>query len=245
MDGETKEMKKVVAYTAIINPKEPFGITDNIDSLRMKSSNLKVDCICFTNNPEMESTPDCKIIHVPSGDDACRVAKEIKFFPHRFLPEEYDASIWIDGKMNAMKRLDKISKELLSTGVFFAKKHDKRKCVYTEAAKAAADNKDNPEVISRQVEKYKKEGYPENNGLIASGIIFRKHKDEHLIECQEAWWQEVTNHSRRDQISFPYAAWKTNFSYDLIPHKYSGDNWLPYFLAWGHRIKGNRKTRRY
>lgn len=233
-------MKKTVAYTAIINPKKPFGIRDNIDSLRMKSSELKMPCVCFTNNPDMRSTAECEVIYVNVETTAILTAKKIKFLPHLFLLEKYDRSVWVDAKMNVLKPIDALADKLLNRGNFFAKKHDKRDCVYKEALRAMDHD---PKAITTQIKSYKEDGYPERNGLIASGIIFRNHKNEDLIKCEEFWWNEVQKFSKRDQISFPYAAWKTDFKYDLIPDKYSsGAKWGPYFHPYHHRIKRGRKT---
>ena len=68
--------------------------------------------------------------------------------------------------------------------------------------------KDNSDIIDKQMEAYKKEGMPLKFGLPQSGIIIRKHNDEKCKKLMEAWWQEIKNHSKRDQLSFTYALWK-------------------------------------
>ena len=240
-------MPKTVIYTTIINPEEPFGIEDNIDSLRLKSSDLKLHCICYTNNPKMKSTKEVEVIYVPTKktDDPKIFARKIKFLPHLFLPEEYDQSIWVDAKMNALKPLDKVADSLLKDGDFFAKAHDKRNCVYAEAETCIKGKHADPSVIRKQADYYRKKGYPKNNGLVATGIIFRNHKSEALIKCEEFWFDQINSFCARDQISFPFSAWSTNFQYKLIPNSISGPNWFPYFQAWHHRIKRGRKTAWY
>ena len=58
---------------------------------------------------------------------------------------------------------------------------DKRNCIYDEAkaifylGNKNNNWKDNPKIIENQINKYFKEGYPPNNGLIVSGVMFRKH----------------------------------------------------------------------
>jgi hypothetical protein len=33
----------------------------------------------------------------------------------------------------------------------------------------------------------------------------------------EVWWDEISRHSRRDQLSFNYVAWKLGFEYSTLP----------------------------
>ena len=76
---------------------------------------------------------------------------------------------------------------------------------------------DSEDIINLQIEKYKQLEYPEHNGLIASGILFRDHHDEQVIKLCEDWFDEVTNYSRRDQLSFNYVCWMNDFKYDEAP----------------------------
>ncbi len=66
-----------------------------------------------------------------------------------------------------------------------------------------------------------------DNGLTATGIIFRKNNDQQLIKVMEDWWEEIQNNSRRDQLSFCYVCWKNHFEYDVSELKcYRSDYWL-------------------
>ena len=69
--------------------------------------------------------------------------------------------------------------------------------------------KDTGANIDSQLERYRKEGYPEGNGLVQSNIVIRKHNSESCIKLMEAWWKEIYEGSHRDQLSFNYALWKT------------------------------------
>ena len=93
-------------------------------------------------------------------------------------------------------------------------KHDLRDDVYEEAQACIELEKDSPEIITSQVSRYNKHDYPEHNGLIASGILFRKHNDQQVKQIMADWYSEVYNYSRRDQLSFNYVCWKNNFKYE-------------------------------
>ena len=126
----------------------------------LSSKTLGIDCICFTNNPKLKSD-DCEIIYVETiNNDPIRTAREIKTLPHKFLPAKYKKSIWVDGSIRVLQNPQKVLDELLCGQFsFFARKHDKRQCVYAEANKiislgnGKANPKDDPEIISKQIKK--------------------------------------------------------------------------------------------
>lgn len=95
-------------------------------------------------------------------------------------------------------------------------KHGGRDCVYQEAEACMHLGKDIPANVHPQISKYFDEGYPPHNGMVESGVLFRRNK-RHVRELCEAWWQEIENHSHRDQLSFNYVCWKTKTEYATYP----------------------------
>ena len=51
-------------------------------------------------------------------------------------------------------------------------------------------------------ERYKKEKFPDNNGLIEGCLIIRKHNEKEVINQMENWFEEIEKYSHRDQLSF-------------------------------------------
>jgi len=94
--------------------------------------------------------------------------------------------------------------------------HAERYCLYQEAAHCIHRHKDDPEVIRRQVSRYTQEGVPANYGLAECSILLRRHTKQ-VREFNELWWNEILAGSVRDQISFPYVAWKTGIKVNYIP----------------------------
>ena len=76
--------------------------------------------------------------------------------------------------------------------------------------------KDNPELIKAQMSKYRKTGYPANNGMIISGVLLMRHNEPDVIAVMNDWWQEIKYHSHLCQLSFNYVAWKNNFKFNWI-----------------------------
>jgi len=95
-------------------------------------------------------------------------------------------------------------------------RHPQRECVYDEAAKCIECLADEPSVIQTQVDKYRSEGYPESRGLFVGGVLVRRDTPQ-IRELSELWWQELQQHSCRDQLSLNYALWKLGIECATIP----------------------------
>ncbi|WP_296861489.1 glycosyltransferase [uncultured Methanobrevibacter sp.] len=230
--------EKGVVYTAI------FG--DYEDLLDPKVINEDLDYVCFTDNPNLKSDIwNIKLIPDYADDfnkfnnkfsfedlDYTRRARTIKMLPHVFL-KEYDFSIWVDAGflivgdvINFINRYTK--KDFLGVA------HSIRHCLYDEADEVLRLEMDDEELIKKQIKRYENDNYPRNNGLIESGILFRRHGKEEIKKVMEDWFNEIINYSKRDQISFNYVAWKNNLDFDLA-NLYSTRN--PYFHHYFHKAK--------
>ncbi len=220
-------MRKVI-YTTIIG---------NYDHLEEPSYIPEgYDFICFTDQKINKPDSVWNIKQIPPlYADNTRTARKYKILPHRFLPE-YDISIWTDGNEIIVGDVDKLQKEHLSNQNMAVYNHmscwDKRDCVYQEAeaifALGKQNNswKDDPNIIVKQMNRYSEDMYPRNNGLIVSGVMFRKHNKADVIRCMEAWWNEIKYGSRRDQLSFNYAAWKTKTTFNWINQDIRDDGYV-------------------
>jgi len=93
---------------------------------------------------------------------------------------------------------------------------------------------DKPEIIKQQIDKYRKNNYPENNGLVSSKILFRRHNSV-IASFNELWWNEIAIHSKRDQLSFNYVAWKSGFNYFIIPANVRNQN-VDGFTLFPHKL---------
>lgn len=198
--------KKVAVYTAI---------TGGYDVLETPSiENRNFDYICFTDNPNLTSDFwEIRLMEDEEELDAIRRARKYKVLPHKYLPE-YDYSLWIDGSFDIISNIADYIQDYSQNHKLLAIPHEVRDCIYEEAEVCIKKEKDSPEIINEQMAKYEEEGYPQHNGLIASGILFRDHHDPEVIKLMEMWFDEIRNYSRRDQLSFNYVCWKNNFQYD-------------------------------
>ena len=93
--------------------------------------------------------------------------------------------------------------------------HPERDNVWDEARVCKKLNQDKPEIIDRQMERYKNGGW-DGKGMVASTMLIRRNTPENS-KVNEMWWKEVETESRRDQLSFNYVTWKLNFKYETFP----------------------------
>lgn len=232
-DTNTESIKKTpprVVYTCI---------TGDYDNLReVNSPEKQIDYICFTDRNIESKT--WKIRPIPRClkylDDA-KIARCMKIAPHLFL-SEYDISVWVDGNIQVMGNMHKFIDENLKN-YFSIPKHPDRICVYEEAKAVKNLNKDSAEVVDRQMDKYMSKNYPQNNGMVQSGIMVRRHNDKRCIAISNLWWNEVREFSKRDQLSFNFSIWKKNVEVDIInPSIIVSDH----FQIWTHPTKGGTKV---
>jgi len=94
--------------------------------------------------------------------------------------------------------------------------HGERNCIYKEAELCIERKFDYVELIRKQIQKYKAEGYPENNGLHEGTVILRRHTED-IKRFDEAVWAEICSGSTRDQLSLNYIAWKLGIKITDIP----------------------------
>lgn len=144
--------------------------------------------------------------------DPNRVAKKYKVLPHKYFPDaEY--SLWIDGTIRVIRPIQELIDEYLKDHDIALFSHYMRDCIYDEAMTCGSLALDDPEIISKQIAKYYvRENYPAHNGLAECTIILRRHTPK-IAKLNELWWDEISNGSRRDQLSFNFCCWKLNIAY--------------------------------
>ncbi|MBU1046183.1 DUF616 domain-containing protein [Patescibacteria group bacterium] len=241
---------KIVIYTAI------FGGKDNL--IEPKFIPEGCDFVCFTDQDLVSDIWKIRK-EEPLFKDPVRSAKVYKILPHKFLLD-YEISIYVDGNVYIRGDVNELINKYLGKynlaiydhnqqmkrwkKLFWIKDvKDCRNCIYDEAEFILSLNKkgkfkDNSDLIIKQMEKYRRQGYPKNNGLIAGMVILRKHNEFNIIKVMEDWWKEIKEGSRRDQLSFNYIAWKDNLDFVYMKGNVRSNK---YFLHTKHKIKSNLK----
>ncbi len=158
--------------------------------------------------------------------DPCRVAKRFKVLAHEYFPRA-EFSLWVDGCVELLipYSLPELVRIFLKDADICVFRHPKRDCLYEEAKAVLRQRLDTKERVHSQVQRYRTEGYPERAGLVEATVILRRHTAR-VKEFNEAWWQEIEEGSRRDQISFNYVARKLGMRYAEFPLSLGAPNGL-------------------
>jgi hypothetical protein len=209
-------MKKVAIYTSIMG---------GYEGLLPQRPQEGVDFICFSDTP-LRARPWKTILINPPALDPTRQNRYYKLLPHLHLPD-YAASIYIDGNMMVKGNVVDWAWELLEQKPMWAFDHQQsgangRDCLYEEHLALLrmweqGFQKDDPASMNAQIARYRAEGYPEHNGLTFNSVLLRNHHDPLVEQTMNLWWEQVRTGSRRDQLSFNYAAWKTGLEFGIIP----------------------------
>jgi len=148
--------------------------------------------------------------------DNRRIARYHKVNSHLLFPNE-EYVLWLDGNIEVKWYPEEIL-ELLSTNDNFVATmiHPSRNCIFQEFHAVRILNFDDPLVMAKQEQRYKREGMPLNIGLPETNVLLRKQNDD-CREFNTLWWKEINGGSKRDQLSFSYVMWKMNKEWVLIP----------------------------
>lgn len=180
-----------------------------------------VDRFVFTDDPSLD-VPGATIVHDPLvGLDPNRASRRCKLMPHRYF-SDYDWSIYLDNNANLtgdpVALITQLEEARAAGGpAFWSFSHPERNCVYAEAESCIRARRDAPDRIRAQMRAYRTDGYPADNGLVAGTVLVRYHASDAVAALGERWFEQVLIHSRRDQLSFDYVAWKLGISRGALP----------------------------
>lgn len=161
-----------------------------------------------------------EIVKVPVLEcGPAKTARRIKILFHEYIDTE--ESLFIDGTFFVNCDLNRWWRRFREPMTCITHPFDK--CIYTDIQSCLGGKKGNFWDLVRQANDYKAMGIPENNGLIASGILMRRNTPE-VIDLCKTWWNQVEEYSERDQIAFGYAAWKHPGIHNTIEWNYTKQN---------------------
>ena len=192
--------------------------------------------LAFVDNPVLCGAGGCPGWEVTPMSSICMEplmqAKRYKVLAHEVLPAGTEYSLWVDGSIEvaADLRLEDLIEWYLGDHDISLFPHPYRDCAYDEAHKCGLGGLDDHGVMARQMNRYRREGYPRDNGLAECGVILRRHTPD-IARLEGLWWGEINCGSRRDQLSFDYCCWKLGIRYRRMPGHIC-DN--PHFVRHRH-----------
>ncbi len=241
--------KAACIYSAIFGDYDPIHEPER--------QNLDCDYILFTDRSDFNPPPALwKVVTI----DTHRLyrmhprmrAKFFRIMVHEVFPllsrmdhdaglHQYDHAIWVDGSVRitspdfAAFMIGSIGRHGLAM-----LKHPDRRCIYEEAAHSVGLLKYRYQRIREQVDHYRRQGYPENNGLMAATVSARDMRRRDLDHVFADWWEENLKWTYQDQLSLPYVLWKHGRWYDEIDQELVRN---PYFVwEYTRRKKTSQET---
>ena len=209
-------MKKCI-YTAIFGDydtlKEPLVIEEGYDY------------ICFSDKKIKSNT--WKIVKYRLTDTPIMEARRIKLLGLEYLMQ-YDYLIWVDASLQIIQSLSCFYSKNKAP-IFF--KHPHHNSLKEELDKCILKKKANKIKLISQYERYLKNGYPDNRGMIQTGVMFR-HNTRTIRKMMRKWFVEVENETHRDQMSWNYLTWLHGWKYGIYDSSYFWAN-----FDWGTHKK--------
>lgn len=162
--------------------------------------------VLLTDDKNIEA-PGWKVIAFDPWSDPEKHSRRLKIMAHEYI--DYDVYMYVDANYEITGQVDIDFK-----GGYLTVKHWKRRCIYEEARAVLRSGKDKPSIVKKQMTAYAKAKHPKNGGLFANGFFIR---DRSADELCYRWWDEVNQHSHRDQLSLPYVNDGTVETINAVP----------------------------
>lgn len=218
----------LVVYTAI------FGdIGDQLRDLGSLKDCRDTEFIAFVDDPPFERHQTGWLRRQRVWTHATnprKRARRHKLLSHELFAEaEY--TLWVDGCLTPKTPLRELADRYLAGHDLCVFRHAERDCIYREAAACERLRKDDPEILREVVARYRREGYPEKNGLAETTAVLRRHTPA-IRRLNDLWWHELSSFSIRDQMSFDYICWKYGVRYSVFEGSRTQS---PHFLHRPHR----------
>lgn len=211
--------ERVCIYTSIF---------EGFDDLKVPSAqSIACDYVCFTDDVHMVPAGPWRLVscddRVLPGANARMRSRMLKADSHRAMRElgvDYDFTIWVDASIRILRdtfaeRFVNVAKQ---SGMALVP-HPERDCIYDEAETSflpAVAHKYGNERSRRQVQRYREQGYPARNGLLACGVIARDMRSDTVRRIDEEWCLEVCQGSGQDQLSLPYVLWSLGVEVGVV-----------------------------
>lgn len=182
----------------------------------------QVDYLCFTDKEEKwgkkEGVWEFRAIGKADLDTDSKEAQQAfleskyKIMAHQLLPE-YTYSLWVAPDITIVGdilRFGKVYGEGMSLLTFSNAEKD---CMYEDMSVTQMGADELNIKIRKAMLRYRKEGYPEHNGLIDGRVIMRNHQDKELGKVMEKWWEEVQKGGMYTGSILNYVAWKHQYPF--------------------------------
>lgn len=178
--------------------------TNGYDQVKPAKVYQGFDYWLFTDDPYLQVRGwETKVI--PKSKDPIKQQREIKIRSCEYT-KGYSLTIYHDANIELTNNPNQLISQFFKGGILTTIHHSRRSVV-EEAKRIIELNKDTEESCTRTLNAISE--YPDNLGLWETGIMVR---DKSIRELEDTWWGMLKDYSHRDQLTLPYASWKTGIS---------------------------------
>lgn len=207
-------------------------ITAGYDDLKKPPIFRNVRYTAFVEGVTLPKPPwSLQPVKGDASPDPTRRSRQMKAQAHRSFPNaEY--SLWVDGCFRIEQSLEKALPrwlDLLKDHDLVTFAHQEHDCTYQHATRVIDVGLDAEGVVSKQMARYRQGGLPDHAGMVQTNVILRKHTGA-TEYFNDLWWEEIMHGSRRDQLSFMWAARKAKLRYVAL-----GPEERQHFRGMSHR----------
>lgn len=189
-----------------------------------KEVNRQMDYLCFTEDKDKWGKQEgvWKYCEMEKPEKAGETEEEkvlvlenwCKIMAHKLL-KDYDYSIWVAPNITIVGDVARFCNVYGNGNSFLSFPSPMEDCIYEDMSITQMSTDDLNIMIRKMMLQYRKEGYPEHNGLIDGRVIVRNHKDEELCRIMEEWWKEVEKGRLFIGNVFNYMSWKYKFPFSI------------------------------
>jgi hypothetical protein len=197
-----------------------------------------VDCDFVVFTDDKSNVPHGQprvVIKIDPGDQTSPVLKNcwLRLFPFD-IPElnDYEILIYIDPNARIcdpsfLRQILRRCEEASDFDLMLSA-HPWNTCLYKEASDSQQIAKYENTDLQRQIELYRRAGFPADGGLYWNGfIVYNRACDQCRVrKFQKEYWNELVAYNRtpdahpQGQVSLPYCLWKSGLKLVTIPQLY-------------------------
>lgn len=180
-------------------------VTNNYDKVPKPKIYQGFDYWLFTDDPYLNVQGyETKVL--PKSTDSIKQQREVKIMSHEYT-KGYSITIYHDANIELTNNPLQLIRQFFKGGLLTTT-HANRATIKAEGKRIVELGKDTQQSVDFTLQSLS--DYPDNLGLWETGIMIR---DKSVAELEKLWFELLKQYSHRDQLTLPYAAWKT----DIIP----------------------------
>ena len=190
-----------------------YGGDKNIKQLVDQPQFKGVEYILFTNKPEVAEGTNWKAIKMDT-DNPRMTARDVKINIHKHLPDS-TYWLWLDANMKVEVDPNLLVNKYLGLHDVCLMPHPERHHWIEEAQFLVQRDNSLAEPMQELINQLYKEGFA-STSLYETGVLLRANTAK-VVAMNKYWWGKVSKVCIRDQVSFPYAAWKSGTAVNTFP----------------------------